>query len=318
MKSPGKTLDSSNRKVAFDEFLPHLWLITVQILFGTLPVIGKVVLQKIPAVSLVGFRVFITAVVLFIFQRIRGDLHLNNRRDYLNLFILSFLGVTFNQLLFIGGLSLTKASNTSLLAATIPIFTLAISIFLKIETLRLTKILGIFCALAGVLTLIDVRNASFSSQTTIGDILIVLNSLSYGTYVAVSKQTFLRQGAMKSITWIFIFASLVCTPLGLFSLSQVELSEIPTKIWLLVAYIAIFATCVPYILNAFALSKVDPSSVAVYIYLQPLIGFSSAVIFLGESISITTVLGAFLIFAGVFITTRKNTTRSHETISVSN
>ncbi len=308
MKNSEKRLNGSDQEVVSEDILPHFWLITVQILFGTLPVIGKIVLQEIPAVSLVGFRVFITAIVLFMFQRLyRGDLHLDNRRDYFNLFLLSFLGVTFNQLFFIGGLSLTKAANTSLLAATIPIFTLAIGIFLRMEKFHPAKLLGILCGLIGVLILIDIKNASFSSQTTIGDILIVLNSLSYGTYVAISKQTFLRQGAMKSITWIFIFASLFCVPLGLFSLSQVEISEIPLKVWLLVGYIAIFATCIPYILNAMALSKISPSSVAVYIYFQPLVGFSSAVIFLGETISTSTVIGAFLIFAGVFITVKRNT-----------
>jgi drug/metabolite transporter (DMT)-like permease len=307
MKNPEKRLNNSDQKVVSDDILTHLWLITVQILFGTLPVIGKFVLQKIPAVSLVGFRVLITAIALFMFQRLcRGDLHLSNRRDYFNLFLLSFLGVTFNQLFFIGGLSLTKAANTSLLAATIPIFTLAISIFLRTEKFHPTKLFGIVCGLIGVLILIDIKNASFSPQTTIGDILIVLNSLSYGTYVVISKQTFLRQDAMKSITWIFIFASFFCVPLGFLFLYQVEISEIPLKIWLLVGYIAIFATCIPYILNAMALSKISPSSVAVYIYLQPLIGFSSAVIFLGETVSTKTMIGALLIFAGVFITAKRN------------
>jgi drug/metabolite transporter (DMT)-like permease len=84
-------------------------LLGVQIFFGSLPVIGKVVLAVLPAMSLVGFRVGITAIVLFSFQLYRGRLWLRDRSDYLRLAVLSLFGVVFNQLLFIGGLSRTKA-----------------------------------------------------------------------------------------------------------------------------------------------------------------------------------------------------------------
>jgi drug/metabolite transporter (DMT)-like permease len=53
------------------------------------------------------------------------------------------------------------------------------------------------------------------------------------------------------------------------------------------------------------LQKVDPSTVAVYVYLQPLIGFSLAVLFLGESLTLVFAIAAVMIFAGVFMVTRK-------------
>src|SRR6188508_2787598 len=102
-------------------------LLGVQIFFGSLPVIGKVVLAALPAMSLVGFRVGITAIVLFAVQLYRGRLWLKIRSDYLRLAVLSLFGVVFNQLLFSCVLSRTKASNTSLLAVTIPIFTLIVA-----------------------------------------------------------------------------------------------------------------------------------------------------------------------------------------------
>ena len=101
-----------------------------------------------PAVSLVGFRVSITAAALIIVQAFRRRLWLHDRSDYWRLGVLSLFGVTLNQLLFIGGLSRTKASNTSLLAVTIPIFTLAVGAILGTEKLTLAKFAGI--ALAAV------------------------------------------------------------------------------------------------------------------------------------------------------------------------
>ncbi|HYJ92740.1 MAG TPA: DMT family transporter [Pyrinomonadaceae bacterium] len=287
---------------------PHLALIGVQVFFGSLPVIGKIVLKVLPAASLVGIRVGITAVVFAIVQTIRGRFWLKRKEDYGKLAILSFFGVVLNQLLFITGLSLTKASNTSLLAVTIPIFTLLVSSVIGTERPKPVKIVGLALAAVGVIILIDPRNASFSSQTTIGDLMIIGNSLAYGVYVATSKETIMRNGAFRSMMWVFIFASVICVPYGISTLSTVDVVSISPTIWLITLYIAVGATASPYLLNAWALARVNPSIVAVYIYLQPLIGFMLAVLFLAEPIGVTFAVAAVLIFVGVFLVTLRRQT----------
>ena len=286
---------------------PFAALVAVQVFFGSLPVIGKVVLQVIPAFGLVGFRVGISATAFSIVQSYRGRFWLKDKSDYWRLAVLSLFGVTFNQLLFISGLSLTTASNTSLLAATIPIFTLSVSSILGAERLRSAKVIGVSLAFAGVAILIDPRKASFSSASTIGDLLIVANSLSYGIYVASSKSVITRNGAFRSITWVFIFAAIVCVPLGLFSMRTVDLQSVTSVVWLLVLYIGLGATASPYLLNAWALARVSPSTVAIFVYLQPLIGFLLAVAFLGEIIDVKFAIAASLVFIGVFLTSRRHT-----------
>jgi drug/metabolite transporter (DMT)-like permease len=286
-------------------YSPYLALLVVQLTFGSLPVIGKIVLKTIPSFALVGFRVGITALALYLVQRYRGNLRLEDKKDYRRFAVLSFFGVTLNQILFITGLSLTKASNTSLLAVTIPIFALSFSAFLGIERLGKIKVAGIITAAIGVILLIDPRSASFSSETTIGDILIIINSFSYGIYVSISKDIITRNGAIKSIAWVFIFSSVICVPLGLYSFSGVEIESISPILWLLMLHIAIVATLTPYLLNAWALARVNPSTVAVFIYLQPLIGFFTAIVFLDEKLDFKAVAAALLIFAGLFLVTKK-------------
>jgi drug/metabolite transporter (DMT)-like permease len=286
-------------------FAPHLVLLLIQLMFGVFPVMGKVVLQTVPPFALVGFRIGITAAILLTVQRLRGDLHPLKKRDYWTFFILSFFGVSLNQMFFVGGLSLTKASNTSILAVTIPIFALIMATIVGAEKLRVIKVFGIFLAALGVIVLIDPRKASFSSETTLGDILIILNSLCYGIFVVISKEIFVRNGAVKSTAWIFGFASLICVPLGAFSLSGANLSEIPPLTWAMVLQIAVISTTLPYMLIAWSLARVNPSTVAVYVYLQPLIGLTMAVIFLDEHFTLWTILAAALIFAGVFFVSKK-------------
>lgn len=293
-------------------YAPHLALICVQFLFGSLPVIAKVVLKVVPAIALVGFRVGITALVLVGVQVYRGRVWLERRGDYWRLAVLSLFGVTFNQLFFITGLSLTKASNTSLLAVTIPIFALTAGAIAGAERLRWVKIAGIVLAATGVVFLIDPRAASFSSETTVGDLFIIVNSCAFGIYVATSKSVVTRNGAFRSMMWVFVFAALVCVPLGVASFSSVHTHAMTSTIWLLILYIAIGATASPYLLNAWALARVNPSTVAVFIYLQPLIGFLLAVAFLGEQVDAKFIVAALLIFAGVYLVIMRS--RENETL----
>lgn len=267
--------------------------------------IAKVVLAVLPPVALVGIRTAITALILILVQVFRRRFWLKERGDYWRFAGLSLFGVVLNQLFFIGGLSLTTASNTSLLAVMIPVFALAVGAIAGFEKLTFVKIAGIILAGIGVIILIDPRKASFSSQTTIGDLCIVINCLAYGIYVATSKAAITRNGTFRSMMWVFIFASLVCIPLGAYSLSTIDIGAVETEIWLITIYIGIGATAAPYLLNAWALSKVNPSTVAVFVYLQPLIGFTLALLFLGERITTIFLISSALIFAGVFLVTRK-------------
>lgn len=282
-----------------------LALIPAQLLFGSLPVIGKVVLAVLPPIALVGIRTAITAVILVLIQVFRGRFWLKEKGDYWRFALLSLFGVVLNQLFFIGGLSLTTASNTSLLAVMIPVFALAVGSIAGLESLTLKKILGIILAAVGVIILLDPRKASFSSQTTLGDLCIVVNCLAYGIYVATSKAAITRNGTFRSMMWVFIFASIICIPMGAISLSTIDITAVETNIWLITIYIGIAATAAPYLLNAWALSKVNPSTVAVFVYLQPIIGFTLALLFLKESISLIFLISCALIFTGVFLVTRK-------------
>lgn len=291
---------------AESNFAPHIALFAVQVFFGSATVLGKFALLAFPPNALVGFRIGGAALAFYFLQRFRGSLALDNRRDYLQFAFFALIGVTLNQLLFFKGLSLTTAVNTSLIAVTIPIFTILISALIGNDFLSGRKVFGIVLAAVGVIYLINPTKASFGSETTQGDILIILNSLCYAFYVAISKKLISQYGALKSIAWLFLFASVINVPIGLVSLQTVNLSEVSMNSWLFVAGLVIFPTILSYFWNAWALSRVEPSIVAVYIYLQPLMGFLAAILFLGEHFSVRLLISAILVFAGVFLVTKKH------------
>lgn len=288
-------------------YAPHIALLVVQIMFGSAPILGKLALAAFPPFAIVGFRVAGAATAFCFLQKLRGNLRLEQTTHYLYFAAFSCFGVICNQLLFFKGLSLTTATNTSLLAVMIPVFAILVSAVIGNDKLSWQKIFGVVLAAGGVVYLINPKNASFSSATTQGDILIILNSMSYATYVAISKKLITHYGALKSIAWVFLFASLINVPIGLISLQSIELSQISLSSWLALAAVVLFPTILAYYWNTWALARVEPSVVAVYIYLQPIIGTLLAIFVLGEDWKPRIFPAMALIFTGVFMVTRKRT-----------
>ena len=144
--------------------------------------------------------------------------------------------------------------------------------------------------------------------------MILTNSFLYALYIVVSKTLFERYGALNVVTWIFLVGSVITVPVGILSLQQENLAAISASVWVAVAFIIIFPTVVAYYLNAWALTRVSPSVVAIYIYLQPLIAFGFAPVFLGESWNWRTIVAALLIFGGVALVTRDHDRRIHVSV----
>lgn len=282
----------------------HAALLAVQFFFGTWPIIGKIALRSLPSTGLVAFRVGGAAICFLIIRRfITREENRITRGDYARIALYSLLGVVLNQFLFVKGLALSTAINAVLIGTAIPISTLVVSIALGYERASLHKILGVALAACGVVYLIDPTRADFSSSTVYGNLLLVLNTIAYGAYIAISQDVIKRYGALTVITWIFLFGNIAALPVGGYYLLQTPLLGLSWQVWLAVAFIVSGPTVGAYYLNAWALGRVAPSTVAIYIYLQPLFAFLLAPFFLGESWTSRAWTAAALIFVGVGIVT---------------
>jgi drug/metabolite transporter (DMT)-like permease len=286
-------------------FAPHLALLAVQLMFGTWPIFGKFALRSLPSLSLVAFRVAGATVAFVALGLMTRRFSRIERRDWPLLIASSLLGVVLNQWLFVKGLSLTTVINATLLGTTIPVFTLLVSILLRYDRASPRRIFGILLAAAGIVYLIGPQHADFSQSSRAGDLLIITNSLCYGTYIAISKDLVDRYSALTVITWIFIIGCVPTVPVGVLSLSHTSLSAVSPTVWAALVYIILVPTVGAYYLNSWALARVPPSTVAVYIYLQPLIGFALAPLLLGEILSWRVIWASILIFAGVVVVTRR-------------
>lgn len=296
---------SSRRSPVNPGLTPHLALIAVQILFGTWPILGKIVLKYMSVTSLMTCRLVGGTIVFLAIQRDIKSVLGMQRRDLGLVILSSLLGVVGNQFLYVKGLSLSTVINATLISTSIPAFTLIISMLFGYDQLSLRRAIGILLAASGVIYLVDPLRADVAWQTTLGNLLMITSSFLYGAYIVLSKDLLERYGALNVITWIFFVGSVMAAPVGVYSLTNENFEAIGWGIWLIVVFIILLPTVGAYYLNGWALTKVAPSVVAVYIYFQPLIAFGLAPVLLGESWNWRTVVASLMIFTGVAIVTRR-------------
>ena len=287
----------------------------MQIFFGTWPIVGKIALRTLPSTGLVALRVAGATLAFLCLRRLTARPRITQRSDYARLALYSLLGVVLNQFLYVKGLALSTVINATILSTTIPIAALLVSILMGRERPAPRIFIGMLVAACGVVYLINPAHADFSRDTMIGNLLLILNTLAYGAYIAVSQDLIKRYGALTVITWIFLFGSVATLPVGGYYLAQTPLTHLSASLWFAIAYIILVPTVGAYYLNAWALGRVAPSTVAIYIYLQPLIAFAFAPLLLGERLNSRTWLAALLIFAGVALVTLASRSRTVEEVS---
>ncbi|MEZ4962548.1 MAG: EamA family transporter [Saprospiraceae bacterium] len=248
---------------------------------------------------LAGFLLFSLFHYFFIKEKIE-------RKD-IRLFVLCALtGVATNQLLFITGLKYTTHINAALIMTTTPILVLVASSLILKEAVTLKKMLGIGLGIAGaaILTLYG-KKFAFQKEGLLGDIMVFVNAVSYGTYLVLVKSLMVKYHPLTVTKWVFSFGLLFVLPFGYHELANTPMNIFTPRIWMAIAYVLICTTFLAYLLNAFALKLVNPSTVSIYIYLQPLIATAIALSFGKDELNLTKVAAGMLIFSGVFLVSKK-------------
>jgi drug/metabolite transporter (DMT)-like permease len=226
------------------------------------------------------------------------------RRDLPELFAYAFFGVIVNQLLFIQGLQRTTATNAVVIGATIPVFTVGVAVALKREAATLPKLFGLAVACAGALVIVGAGRFESGGGRLLGNLLIVLNSLSFSIYLVISRRLLGRYRPLTVVAWTFLFGALGVLPFGgaqLWALAP----AVSARGWAALAYIVLFPTVGTYALNMFALTRAPASLVAVYIYMQPAMGALMAAAALDERPSPSTFIGGALIAVGIWLVNRE-------------
>lgn len=288
----------------------HIALFAVNMLYGASHILAKGVMPSYltPSVFIL-FRVFGAAILFWLILSVSRSFKIE-RKDWIRLVGCGLFGVTVNQLFFFHGLNLSSSVNSGIIMAFNPIMVVILSGFALKEKITPIRLTGILIGAAGAV-LLTLTGEKTVSETSLGDLYLLVNSFSYAIYLVLAKPLMKKYSPLLVITWVFTIGLgfLFLYPPVLTEFSTTNFTSIPFDIWVKIGYVVVGVTFLTYLLTMFGLKHLSPSISSSYIYIQPImvIGFAYLFLYLGvaddytSSITLQKIIYMLLIFLGVYL-----------------
>jgi len=224
------------------------------------------------------------------------------KQDIKRFLLCAVTGIAINQMLFLKGLSLTYSIHASLLMLTTPILIVFIAAWILRERLSVVKLIGLALGIGGAAVLVlGKENSGEGNDILFGDILVLINAVSYTFYFVLVKPLMLRYDPIVIIRWIFSFGFFLVLPFGWVEFTQIQWTHFTAIDYTCMALVVLTGTFLAYLFNVYGIKILGASIAGFYIYTQPVFAALIAMIFLKEPLSLYKIIAALLIFAGVFL-----------------
>lgn len=217
--------------------------------------------------------------------------------------LLGFLNIPANQYVFFLAIKNTTAPNVALAYALSPAFVLILSILFFGEKASFLKIIGIITAVAGTSIILLERGLDLSGYFW-GNLLALMASFSWALYTILGKKLTLKYGAIKTTALTMIAGYLEFIPIFIILGVGLDVAELSPLNWFEVVYLGIGTSVLGYGIWFYALKHIDASKVSVFNNLQPVLTTIMAIIFFGQEITASFIIGGLLIISGVFTAQR--------------
>jgi drug/metabolite transporter (DMT)-like permease len=266
------------------------------VLWGGIYPAAKVALRDIPFLSFTGLRVVLAAVLLLVVgggglaRRVASA----DRRHVL----VAGLAQTAFQLLLVAGVALAGAGETAILVATAPLMTGLWSVLVRRERLAPRQWSGLLLGLFGVALVVG---APVAAGALAGYLLAVGAAAAWAWYSLAVGPLVATLGSVRATAMTMAMASVLIVPIALPQIARLRLETIPWEAWAGLAYGATFGMAVAMALWGAAVHRLGPTRTMIYAYLEPASAVIIAALLLGESLAPTQMVGAVVVFAGIWL-----------------
>jgi drug/metabolite transporter (DMT)-like permease len=242
----------------------------------------------------------------------REKVHLKEHRFF---FIGALCGVVFNQGLFIMGLNRTSPIDASIIITSGPLFAMIFAAILLKEPITILKVSGVLLGAIGAILLVYNGHHASSAHASnlVGNLMVFGSAFIYAFYLVFTKPLTLRYSPITLMKWMFLYASILVTPLYYRQLISAPVYNHPeTTAVLQMFYTLFFATFLAYLLIPMAQRRIRPTTISMYNNFQPLVASIVAVSVGMDHFDVIKGISAMLIFSGVYLVTRSKARAENE------
>jgi drug/metabolite transporter (DMT)-like permease len=281
-------------------------LIACMALFWSLNfIVGKIALREFPSLLAATLRATIAGFVIVPLYLIlcRGKPQRFEPSELRRLLLLGVVGIGANQVFFVMGLGHTSVGHASILIAFSPIMVLLLATLHGQERLDARKMAGMAVAAAGAI-LLQSEAGQGREASILGDVLILLASLTFSYYTVIGKNVTARHDTLTMNTIAYAGSAVALAPLTLWQSAGFDYGAVSMAGWLSLLYMALFPSLIAYMIFYYALTWIPASRLAAFAYLQPFLTMTMAVALLGDPISKSLATGGAMVLAGVWLVER--------------
>ena len=205
--------------------------------------------------------------------------------------------------LFTIGLSKTTSGNTAIFMGLLPLGVVFWNRILRVEVVSGRMYAGIFLSLAGALIVAfySGKKVSLDSQHIFGDLLVLLAVIANGYFLAKSKRMTENIPPPLLVTYCFTIAFVLLSVVSIPSLFEVDWYSLTMLDYLAIFYCGPVALIITNFLWIWGVSKIGSTRTSVFNNLSPIFAIAGGVAFLGESFGPIMLLGAVVVFTGLYI-----------------
>ena len=220
---------------------------------------------------------------------------------------LALLGAFPAQVLVTWGTQYSLASNSAILFLCLPVITAVFAFLILKEKMNRVRWVSFIIAILGVILIStgDIQQLNFSSKYAIGNILIFLAIFGNSYFNVGIKKIASRYSEMEMVFYTYIAVIILLTPLVIYFEHDV-FARIPVftgQTWTGLTLLTLFHNFLSMVLFFKALKILDAMQVALSNYLITFFGLPIAAIWLGETLSIHSIVGGVMVFVSTLIIT---------------
>jgi len=288
----------------------YVFLIFATALWG-----GNIVAAKIASnitlepIKLSFFRNLVVIFLLlpFVFQKI-SIIYSIFKKNWKIIIIFSILSVSiFNTSMNIA-LTTSSVISTSLMPAFAPSMIIVLSFFIFNSKISFLQFIGIIISFIGFINIIirgNILNLS-SLNFVVGDIWMLGCVSCWALYSSLIRKMPKEIDNISFLFLIFFIGNIFVIPFYIFESSINQSFTIDEQYgWLLVLYCGIGPALISYLLWIKAIKIIGANNSGLFLNLIPIFSSLISIIFLKEKLELFHIIGALLIFTGIYLVIRK-------------
>jgi len=269
-------------------------------IWGGMYVVSKVVLNVIPPFTLLTLRLVLGILSLGIVTVFIPKTKMT-RPQVWQTFLVGFVGYGISLGFQFVGTKLSTASNGALVTSATPAFILIFAPFLLAEKTTPRRVFALIIATAGVITVIDPRNAELSPTLFWGNMSLLAAALTWALYsVLVRKVT--QTADVITSTAIMLAGGLPTSfLLSVWEIKTQGLGAITPGTIGGILFLGIVATAIAMFLWNYAFAELPAAVASLTFFAQPVVGILLGWMFLKETITPLFLVGGVMIAVGLVI-----------------